>query len=225
MDDLGSLVGSLMVSLLKARRMADEETAKLAELYKDNPLLEGLSVPRIRIPELSIDMPVLIEGSDAGEDAKSADKKKIIEATLNEIDSTASRENISLNNKFNTSFKTSMSKYLSEVEKKEGPVLRESISRAADLAFIDAQKIARIELSDQDKRSLAQNIRKTAYKASIIKESTPPSIRANIQTAQVKELASKENVVRLKVTFREEGLEWAVSASESGGVSQTLQPE
>jgi len=50
------------VSLVHARRMADEETAAVAEYYKDNPLLEGMSLPRVRVPQLTIDMPITIDG-------------------------------------------------------------------------------------------------------------------------------------------------------------------
>ena len=41
MAELSEVLGALMVSLVHARRMADEETAAVAEYYKDNPLLEG----------------------------------------------------------------------------------------------------------------------------------------------------------------------------------------
>lgn len=47
---------------------------------------------------------------------------------------------------------------------------------------------------------------------------------AIVETAEVKELASGTSVVRLKITLRE-GLEWAVRASDSGGVLRTLQVE
>ena len=67
MTDLGDLIGSMMSGLLKARRISDEQTAALAEYYKENPLLEGLSIPRIRIPEISIDFPVIIENHSEGE--------------------------------------------------------------------------------------------------------------------------------------------------------------
>jgi len=225
MDDLGNLVGSLMVSLLKARRMADEETAKMAETYRDNPLLEGLSIPRIRIPELTIDIPVLIEGSEAGESPKPAKKEAIVAETLKSMENTIKKEGIEVSPKFSTSFKSSLNKYLAQIEKSKKPVVRESITRAADRAFLDAQKQSKSALSEREKNALAREIRKSSFESSIQKEGTPPSILANIQTAQVKDNASKENITRMKVSFMEEGLEWSVSVSESGGTRQSLQPE
>ena len=60
MSELSEVLGSLMISLVHARRLADEETAAVAEYYKDHPLLEGMSLPRVRVPELTIDMPLTI---------------------------------------------------------------------------------------------------------------------------------------------------------------------
>lgn len=225
MEDLGSLVGSVMVSLLRARRMADEETAKLAEIYKANPLLEGLSVPRIRIPELTIDMPMLIEGSEPGEEAKLADKQTIINDAREQVKATAAKEGIELNPQFDSAFEASMTKSIADIGGDKTPVFRESVSRAADKALVDAQVATKADLSEQQKRVLAKDLRTTSFKSSISREAIAPTILSNIKTADVKEGASKENVVRLKVTFKEEGLEWAVSSSDSGGTSQTLQPE
>ena len=104
MADLGDLLGSLMSGLIRARRMADEQTAALAEYYKDNPLLEGLSVPRIRIPELIIDMPFLIENQVEGEIGEMDDPKKIAGAAESQIKETSSKNNIEINPAFHKSF-------------------------------------------------------------------------------------------------------------------------
>lgn len=61
MSELSEVLGALMISLVHARRLADEETAAVAEYYKDHPLLEGMSLPRVRVPELTIDMPLTID--------------------------------------------------------------------------------------------------------------------------------------------------------------------
>ena len=70
MSELSEVLGALMISLVHARRLADEETAAVAEYYKDNPLLEGMSLPRVRVPELTIDMPVTFEQYVPAKDAE-----------------------------------------------------------------------------------------------------------------------------------------------------------
>ena len=96
MADLGDLIGSLMVGLIRARRMADEQTAVLAEYYRSIPLLEGLSVPRIRVPELTVEIPMIIEKYVEGEVGKMADPTQIAIAAHAQLKSTVSRNNITL---------------------------------------------------------------------------------------------------------------------------------
>ena len=70
MTDVGEIVGAIMTGLTRARQMADEESVAVAKEYRDNPLLEGVTIPRIRLPEVTLDIPVLIESFDVGEPAQ-----------------------------------------------------------------------------------------------------------------------------------------------------------
>jgi len=225
MEDLGDLIGSMMVSLVRARRMADEETARLAEWYKENPLLEGLSVPRIRIPELTIDLPLLVEGSEKGEEAVLADKIAVTKAAVEQVKITAGKQNIKLSKEFNAEFNALLDQHVTKLYTGKAPVMRESVIRVIDQAFLEAQLATKTQFSSADKKRLSQDLRVAMHKASITREAVSPSIRSNILTSDVKEKSSKENVVRIRVTFKEEGLEWATSSSDSGGVKKTLQPE
>lgn len=62
MPPLGDFLGHLMTEIARARMLGDAETARLATLYAADPLLRHLTVPRFRLPELSIDVPVVING-------------------------------------------------------------------------------------------------------------------------------------------------------------------
>ncbi|MDY6857249.1 MAG: hypothetical protein SWO11_21615 [Thermodesulfobacteriota bacterium] len=66
MADLGQLIGTILSSVAHARRIADEESTAIAEYYRDNPLLEGMSVPRIRVSELTLELPMLVLSHDEG---------------------------------------------------------------------------------------------------------------------------------------------------------------
>ena len=78
MPDLGDLMGLLVSGVARARRMADEESALIAEQYRRNPLLEGLSVPRVRIPEMTVELPLLLQAYEPGRAAVPNDAKKIV---------------------------------------------------------------------------------------------------------------------------------------------------
>ncbi|MEY4588565.1 MAG: hypothetical protein RL497_641 [Pseudomonadota bacterium] len=225
MADLGDVVGSLMSSLLRARFIADEQTAALAELYKNNPLLEGLSVPRIRIPELTIDMPILIENFQEGEVGEMAHPDNITNEAVSQLKSSLAKIKKELPDSFFTSFADETKERLTLTGQEKNSVTKEAAVRNVQTAVFDTLAKTDITLSSTEKEAIARDIRSKIAAVSLSKASVSPKIIPNVKTADVKERASSTSVVRLKVTFKEEGLEWATQVSESGGVVRTLQPE
>lgn len=225
MADLGNLLGSLMSSLIRARQVSDQQTAALAELYKNNPLLQGLSVPRIRIPELTIDMPVLIENITDGEPGKLENTSKIIAELEEQLKSTLDKKNIKVKTSLYKAFAGEVGEQLELLKNTDLPVMREAVARSVQDAFADALAKTKNNLTPSEKEAIARDLRFRVSKVCIAKEPVGSNIDANIRTADVKEKASNSNVMRLKITLKEEGLEWATQASESGGVVNTLQPE
>jgi hypothetical protein len=218
-------MGSLIVGLIHARRMADEETAALAEYYKTNPLLEGLSVPRIRIPEVTIDIPLLIEDHQIGEGGKIEDPKTIATEANLQLQTTSSKNKIKMSPAFHRAFLHEVKIRLAEVKQSGTPALKETVARNVQDAFAEALAKSSIKLTASEKETLSRDLRAKVSTVSIAKRPVASSIVANIKTADVKEKSSDANVVRLRMTLKEEGLEWAVQASESGGVKRSLQPE
>lgn len=225
MADLGDLLGSLMSGVIRARRVADEETAALAEYYKSNPLLEGLSVPRIRIPELTIDMPFLIEDQVAGKSGEIGKLSDIASAAQSQLKATLKKNNIEIDSAFHDAFANSVKSELEFMSKSGAPALKETVARALDNALANSLSKTGASLPASARTTIAGDLRASVTAASIAKDSVSPSIVANIRTADVKERATSTSVVRLKITLKEEGLEWTTQASESGGVVQSLQPE
>ena len=225
MADLGSLVGSLMVGILRARRMADEQTAALAEYYKQNPVLEGISVPRIRIPELSIELPVIIEDVIEGETGKMEDPKKIADAITQHMKTTLAKSNLKVRPAFQDAFVRDLTAQLTSLEKIKAPVTKESVVRIVQTTFADALSKTKTTIEGSQRETIAAELRNFITTIELTTKPRDPSLVANIKTADVKEKASATTVVRLRVTLKEEGLEWATQSDSSGGVIRTLQPE
>lgn len=225
MPDLGNVLGSLMSGLLRARRMADEQTAALAEYYKDNPLLEGLSVPRIRIPELTIDMPFLVEDQVEGVTGEMEDPLKITDAVELQMKETLAKLDITASPSFHKAFAADLKNSLATIKQSETPVMKETIARSVQDAFASAVTRSKIPLTGSQKETIARDLRAGISKTGMVKKPLASSIIANIKTADIKDKASAATVVRLKITLKEEGLEWIIQASETGGLVRTLQPE
>ncbi len=60
---LSDYVGFIFGEIVKARALADAESKRIALLYKDDEVLKNFSVPRFKIPEMELSIPVLISGA------------------------------------------------------------------------------------------------------------------------------------------------------------------
>ncbi len=64
---LSELVGAIVSSIAHARGVADAEALRLAHIYRRNELLKGLPVPRLRLRNINISLPLLISGLSPSE--------------------------------------------------------------------------------------------------------------------------------------------------------------
>ncbi len=70
MPYLGDYVGQLLSEVTIARMQADIEAVRVAELYAGHPLLRNMPVPHFRLPNVEVDVPVVVkqmEEQPAGE--------------------------------------------------------------------------------------------------------------------------------------------------------------
>jgi hypothetical protein len=57
---LSDVLGALVSSVARARRIADNEVMTIARMYKRHEHLRGLSVPRLRLRSVTLELPVLL---------------------------------------------------------------------------------------------------------------------------------------------------------------------
>ena len=218
-------MGSIMVGLIQARRVADEQTAALAEYYKDHPLLEGLSVPRIRIPELTIDVPMLIDGHSGGSAGEIADSGSIAKSVGQQLSDSSKTANLKLDPTVSKAFADNVKADVESLRTSNVAVTKEAVSRTIQDSLARSLDAAKINLDPAVRTQLIQDVRAKAADVALSKAPVMPTLSANINTADVKDKAGSGNVVRLTITLKEEGLEWSTSATTDGGVKRTLQPE
>src|SRR3954471_16358427 len=73
MPNLGDYLGQLLSEISMARAQADLESIRLAEVYASHPLLRTMPVPHVRLPEVELDIPVLVRAAEeprAGESTR-----------------------------------------------------------------------------------------------------------------------------------------------------------
>jgi len=228
-NGLGQVLGSMMSALVEARKIADLETAALAEFYKENPLLEGMSLPRVRVPEMTIDMPVILEQQVGGEAGEYHEPKTVTTALAKKIQTLGKDEGVTMNAAFVKSLQTELNTNLISLNTRstrtKSLVSKEAVARSSEEALTLALKKANIQLTPNQRRVFSQEIRNEALRVGVKKEGMAATVITNIRTADVKERATPDNVARIKLTIKEEGLEWVKGESGSGEIQQTLQPE
>ena len=62
MPRLGDVIGALLSDAAQARMQADQEAVRIARAYSQDELLRHLPVPRFRLPEITVDLPLLVSG-------------------------------------------------------------------------------------------------------------------------------------------------------------------
>ena len=70
-----------------------------------------------------------------------------------------------------------------------------------------------------------RDLRSKANKVALRKLGSPPRIEATIVSSEIKDKSSPENVTRIRVVMREEGMEWSVAVKEDGARRSILIPE
>ncbi|MCF6178608.1 MAG: hypothetical protein L3J63_04355 [Geopsychrobacter sp.] len=227
MADLGVLIGALITGVVHARRIADEESAAVAEHYKDNPLLSGMSVPRVRVPEISIDIPMLIDAQDEGEADQVAEPKAIGAAVRKELKDSLAREGLSIAGADLKKFDSVLGQQLARIGAPTGyRSPREAVIRAAEEAFhttVRSKVVDKSTLAAANR--IVSNLRFSASGSALQKIGRAPQISASILTAEVKDKSSLANVSRMRITLKEEGLEWSIGENDDGTISRKLTPE
>jgi hypothetical protein len=227
--DLGDLLGLLVSGVTRARRMADEESALIAEQYRRNPLLEGLSVPRVRIPEMTVELPLLLQSYEAGRAAVPNDAKKIVTVLLEQAGESLTRLKLDLSKEDQARLRGNLDRLVRTAVSSTSAATgyREAVSRAAQQALLDVLDAGglRVKFSPAAVRDLLADLQLRALDVAEKTPAEPPRLQASILTAEVKDKADLGNAARIRMTLKEEGLEWTVHEAADGSHVRRLSPE
>ncbi|MFZ5837862.1 MAG: amidase, partial [Pseudomonadota bacterium] len=105
-------------------------------------------------------------------------------------------------------------------------ITKESLVRAVDDAFQKALKktSSTQEIPFDRLESVSKQLRHRIAAIALKSQSIPITLKTSVVSSEVKESATPLNAIRLNITIREEGLEWATSI-ENGRTKSKLMPE
>jgi hypothetical protein len=233
MPKLNEYLGSVVSSITTARLMSDLQTVKVAEQYAQHNLLKHFSIPRMRIEDIEMTIPIaidqIIEKSEVHYEL--LDKTKFNLISYEEL-AKSIRNNISLDT--SNKLRANISKLTLTLE--------ENLLKSSDLAplanyvnevvslILEIQKsipVTRInpkininvkELSSNLNKILSTEIKQLKTEGNI------ENLNVIIEAHRLREQKS-ENIIFIKMKISEDSMEWHRSENKEGEIETRLLPE
>lgn len=228
---LHDYIGGLVNSIQQARVSADLQAVRVAEDYAKHSLLEHFPVPRMRLKDVEMTIPVAINPNQL---QQSTNYEPIDNREFNTLaykETLASLGLKSLSRIPSTQLRQAISDQTEQLEKailKDGQTqaIRNFSSRVAKIGV----DLSDMQISDAEKKE------RTAQIADRLNTQLAPAIKpvhSNIGfgeldvaiEADILREKPKESIVNIKLVIQEEGVEWHRMENEAGKLTHKLIPE
>lgn len=221
---IGDYLGQLMAEVTMARMQADIEAIRIAEIYASHPLLKNMPVPRFRLPEVEIDVPVVIKNMEEPKPndnprgtPKISDMKESFNVVLTRI---LKEENIKVTAEQRRKIDASISKEAELIIRpSEVAVTVNEVADKFSLITAKALKEAGV-LTASNQRLISSKLSATSRLEFQTLRVAPVRLNALVNTSEVKEAGPKENITVLRLKIREEAYEWVSVDTEEGTKDQ-----
>lgn len=232
MPNLSEILGAIMTSVAEARQIADEQTIRVAARYQQEELLQGMSIPRFRLPEIEIELPVVVEAHDPAQPEEIAKTTDVLNNTRTYLKTLAqTNENLAISDKSLNEFSQSMETQLKKNAVTPTKILqsntKEDFVKAGEEALLHLSQLSESPLSQAQVERIKPLLRDYISRTAVVKPARSANLRVLVETEKVKKFADSNNkaVVHLRLSLREEGLEWSELQYEGGQTKARLIPE
>jgi hypothetical protein len=222
--ELDAIIGAVVTAVTRARRLADEETAAVAEHYRATPLLSGMSVPRVRLPEVTIDVPVIVDTFEPSVAGKPASVAAVNNAAREGLKLALEERQVAMPTGLLSRFRDH---FAARADKLPTGTDRRTVY--GDLADQVLTEVIRgrgepVKLDPATVRLARQRMREAVEAVSVETPSTPANLKVSILTSDIQAVAP-ESVTRIQIRLREEGVEWTTIERDDGSSVHQLVPE
>lgn len=232
MPYLGDYLGQLLSEITIARMQADLESVRIAELYAMHPLLATMPVPHVRLPDVELDIPVLIKESEeprAGQSARGGVapeemSKKFDEVLAAQLKKAGIEMPVTGQRKIRAVLNERIAKLSAPSE------TAVDVNRVADdltsavLGIIDEQRAKTKSVLLKTGEQFNTELKDAARLAFLQMRVTPPRLFVLVTNTEIREAGPSENLTKLHLKITEQGLEWTTVENE-GLVRNRLVPE
>lgn len=226
MTNLGDYLGQLMSEVVIARVHADLESVRVAELYASHPLLRHMPIPRVRLPEIQMEVPVVIDGSGSPGPNESPRGGTSIAEGRKQFDKVLAKHLRTNKVRLRANQREALVKALdAEAERPNIPIeIAVDTNRFADRLTNAAIGVLGESLSDEKISTIKAGLRDDARLTLLAARTSPPRVTALVETSAVREAGPEDKITRLQLTIREESMELTTIESD-GETTERLVPE
>lgn len=220
MPRLGEFLGALLADAAQARVRADLEAVKIAETYSRDPLLKNLPVPRFRLPDITVEVPLAVshfEGPGAAsglpfEEPTTKELRDAIRAALR-----AARVRLSRETSSSVPAET-IERTLALLRSGTPRLLRPSVV-SDDIAGLLVEVVDSAtggELTVDQAEELRSAMRDTTAALLVTKLRPSLSWQVAVTAEELKAHNHSDSIVRLRLTISEDGYEVVERADGRG---------
>jgi hypothetical protein len=234
-----------MAELTAARVHADLEAVRMANVYRQSPMLEGMPIPRYRLPEVTLDIPLAIDDVSDKQDAANRLYPRPTTKEWGQIVSqTLAAAAVELSDEQRAVIDKVMLSQL-KTQWRDPVTLSTALQAASQVAAAIASAVAKlpwrpraaeedaVERSDETvepPRAKAmielQNGLQAGLQGLVIGSgSSGPRISVLARTGQLRELNDSTLLSRVSLTVREDGFEIVKIDRADGSTQERLVPE
>lgn len=235
MASLGDFLGVVLKEVTTARFQGDLEALKLANIYRNNEYLEGMPIPRFRLPDISVDVPIIISedvekslSNQALDRIPAAELKAGLETALDEADINLKATQV---NQLYKVVKTEMDKrWRQSVNLATAFNHIKVLTTAATKwmkAYLSKNANAREEMTRISKAQMVFSRSFGKYLNNHVLGGVDDEIqlRTNVQTGIMREVDDPSILTRLSISIKEDGFEMVKIEREDGTIDERLLPE
>ena len=219
MPHLGDYVGQFLSEITIARMHADLEAVRVAELYAGHPLLRNMPVPHFRLPNVEVDVPVVVkqmEEQPAGELPRGtptlADMRKAFDEVLTKR---LSEERVRLRPQHKKELESALDEKMVSLTQ---PIeIAIDVNRVADeLASAVSGTLTGFggPVDPSRRQELEEKLKEAARVEFLKLRKPPPRLQVLVTTAEIREAGPSEVITRLHLKITEEAFEWTTIESD-----------
>lgn len=231
MPKLNEYIGSLVSSITNARVMSDIQTVTVAEEYAKHHLLQHFSIPRMRIDDIEMTIPIALEELEEKTVTRyePLNTDKFTALAFQEMQTSAGMPKLTVE----------LSKQIQSEVARQVKILDQSIQLVNNLAplrqFTKNMAFYFIEKFVTTGKDIKRKVDPELMMASLEKVLTP-EIKAVTQHKALENLnviveahklreQKPENLIYIKLKISEDGMEWNRTENSKGEIERKLLPE